>query len=431
MRRANSECQQFAFSDTLKVDIMNFEIDADTVAIAEAIVRFIEREVVPLEELNRDVLGSERTMFEPSGRYVPKVLELRRQVRMRSAALGYYNLFGDEKLGGGGQGAQVMAHVQEAINHRFGPARPLIHTVVLPSPFTNGLSPVLRHLNADVFSRYGSGIASGERTLCFALSEPDAGSDVFGMRTRAVRDGSDWLITGTKQWITNSPYADHAMVFAVTDPAAAAQHKGGVTGFFVDTRASGLSVPRLVNTMGHLGGDTGVVVFDGVRVSDEHRLGDVDRGLAVAMDGVNAGRMGMAATCLGLARWALDQAVEYAKVRKTSGVPIADHQAIQFMLADSAMDIYAAKTMIQNCAWRIDTGRLATAQVSMVKAFSTEMLGRVMDRSIQVHGGMGLTNELRLEEGYRFARVMRIPDGTGEIQRRTIARQLLSGRSEL
>jgi acyl-CoA dehydrogenase len=149
------------------------------------------------------------------------------------------------------------------------------------------------------------------------------------------------------------------------------------------------------------------------------------------MDGVNAGRIGMAASCLGLARWALDQAVEYSKVRKTQGVPIAEHQAIQFMLADSAIDIYAAKSMIQNCAWRIDRGDAATAQVSMVKAFSTEMLGRVMDRAIQVHGAMGLTTELRIEEGYRFARVMRIPDGTAEIQRRTIARQLLSGRADL
>jgi acyl-CoA dehydrogenase len=410
---------------------MDFEIDPDTTAIAEAVLRFIEREVVPLEERHRDVLGSERTLFQGDGRYVPEAQALRRRVRMRSAELGYYSLFGDEKLGGAGLGAQVMAHVQEAINHRFGPGRPLIQTVVLPSPFTNGLSPVLRHLDAQVFERYREGIVSGDKTLCFALSEPDAGSDVLAMKTRALRDGDHWVLNGTKQWITNSPYADHAMVFALTDPEAALQRKGGVTGFFVDTRTAGFSVPRLINTVGHLGGDTGVVVLDGVRVPDDHRLGAVGRGLAVAMDGVNAGRMGMAATCLGLARWALDQAVEYAKVRKTSGVPIAEHQAVQFMLADSAMDIYAAKSMIQNCAWRIDQGQSATAQVSMVKAFSTEMLGRVMDRSIQVHGAMGLTNELRIEEGYRFARVMRIPDGTAEIQRRTIARQLLAGRGEL
>ncbi|TWO71217.1 acyl-CoA dehydrogenase [Caenimonas sedimenti] len=410
---------------------MNFDIEPDTTAIAEAVQRFIEREVLPLEARHQSVLGSERTLFQADGRYVPEALALRRQVRMRSAELGYYNLFGDEKLGGAGLGAQVMAHVQEAINQRFGPGHPLIQTVVLPSPFTNGLSPVLRHLDASVFELYRDGITSGDKTLCFALSEPDAGSDVFAMKTRAVRDGEHWVLNGTKQWITNSPYADHAMVFALTDLEAAAQHKGGVTGFFVDTRSPGFSVPRLINTVGHLGGDTGVVVLDNVRVPDDNRLGAVGRGLAVAMDGVNAGRMGMAATCLGLARWALDQAIEYAKVRKTSGVPIAEHQAIQFMLADCAMDIYAAKSMIQNCAWRIDQGLPATAQVSMVKAFSTEMLGRVMDRSIQVHGAMGLTNELRIEEGYRFARVMRIPDGTAEIQRRTIARQLLAGRGEL
>jgi acyl-CoA dehydrogenase len=410
---------------------MDFTIDPDTVAIAEAVLRFVEREVLPLQQRHHDLLGSERTLFDASGRYVPEVLALRRQVRRRSAELGFYTLFGDEKLGGGGQGAQVMAHVQEVLNHHVGPAQPLVQTVVLPSPFTNGLSPVLRHLKPDIFAQYRDGIASGDKTLCFGLSEPDAGSDVFGMKTRAVRDGDEWVLTGTKQWITNSPYADYAMVFALTDPEAAARHKGGVTGFFVDTRAPGFSVPRIINTMGHLGGDTGVIVLDGVRVRDDHRLGDVGRGLAVAMDGVNAGRMGMAASCLGLARWALDQAVDYAKVRKTFGVPIAEHQAIQLMLADSAMDIYAAKTMIQNCAWRLDSGHAATAQVSMVKAFSTEMLGRVMDRSIQIHGGMGLTNELRLEEGYRFARVMRIPDGTGEIQRRTIARQLLTGQADL
>ena len=410
---------------------MDFTIDPDTVAIAEAVLRFVEREVLPLQQRHHDLLGSERSLFDASGRYVPEALALRQQVRKRSAELGFYTLFGDETLGGGGQGAQVMAHVQEVLNHRVGPAQPLVQTVVLPSPFTNGLSPVLRHLKPDIFAQYRDGIASGDKTLCFGLSEPDAGSDVFGMRTRAVRDGDEWVLTGTKQWITNSPYADYAMVFALTDPEAAARHKGGVTGFFVDTRVPGFSVPRIINTMGHLGGDTGVIVLDGVRVRDDHRLGEVGRGLAVAMDGVNAGRMGMAASCLGLARWALDQAVDYAKVRKTFGVPIAEHQAIQLMLADSAMDIYAAKTMIQNCAWRLDSGRAANAQVSMVKAFSTEMLGRVMDRSIQIHGRMGLTNELRLEEGYRFARVMRIPDGTGEIQRRTIARQLLAGQADL
>jgi acyl-CoA dehydrogenase len=167
--------------------------------------------------------------------------------------------------------------------------------------------------------------------------------------------------------------------------------------------------------------------MDAVRVRDDHRLGAVGKGLSVAINGVNKGRVGLAAQLLGQARWALRQATDYAKQRQTFGRPISEHQAIQFMLADCAIDIYAAKNMVANCAWRIDKGLPVEAEISMVKAYSTEMVNRVMDRCIQVHGGMGLTNELRLEEGYRFARSMRIPDGTTEIQKRTIARRLLDG----
>lgn len=221
------------------------------------------------------------------------------------------------------------------------------------------------------------------------------------------------------------------MVFAVTDEALARERKGGITGFFIDTRQDGFSVPSVIPIMGHLGAEIGIVSLDGVRVPDSHRLGAQDKGLSVAIGGVNVGRLAMAGTCVGLARWALDQAIAYAKVRKTFGKPIAEQQAIQFMLAESAMDIYAAKSMAQNCAARIDDSALSVKEVSMTKAFSTEMLNRVMDRCMQVHGAMGLTNELRLEEGYRLARTMRIPDGTAEIQRRTVAARLLAGDTEL
>ncbi|KCZ58697.1 acyl-CoA dehydrogenase family protein [Hyphomonas chukchiensis] len=402
------------------------KIDPDHVAIADSIIRFIDRDVVSLEEKHHALLRDDRSMFDSDGRYVPEILSLRRQVRMRSAELGFYTLFGSEKLGGSEMGACAYAHIQEVLYRKYGPNRTLIQHVVIPSPFTNGLSPVLCQLAPEVFEQYREGVSSGDKTLCFALSEPDAGSDVMAMKTRAVRDGDGWIINGTKQWITNSPYADYAMVFAVTDPEKVAQRRGGITGFFVDTRADGFSVPGITRVMGHLGGETGIVVLDNVRVRDDHRLGPVDRGLAVAISGVSAGRLGLSALCLGLARWALDMATEYSRIRKTFGVPISEHQAIQFMLADSLMDIYAAKSMLHDCAASIDAGDNAVAKTSMVKAFCTEMVGRVIDKSIQIHGGMGLTNELRLEEGYRLARQVRIPDGTGEIQRRTIARQLLS-----
>jgi acyl-CoA dehydrogenase len=406
---------------------MDFTIPEEAVAVADAMIRFVDREIAPLEEANRALLASERTIFTPEGRYTDDVLALRRKVRMRSAELGFYNLFAPAALGGDELGAVAASAIYEALHEHIGPGRHLIHPVLLPSPFTNGLSPVLAHLDPAVFDRYRGGLASGDKMLCFGLSEPDAGSDVFAMKTRAVREGDDWVLTGTKQWISNSPYADYAMVFAVTDPDEAKKRTGGITGFLVDTRAPGFQVPRVLNVMGHLGGDIGVITLDGVRVRDDHRLGAVGRGLSVAIGGVNKGRVGMAAQLLGQAKWALKQAVEYARQRQTFGRPIADHQAIQFMLADCAMDIYASKNMLQNCAWRIDQGLPVEAEISMVKAHTTEMCNRVFDRCIQVHGGMGLTNELRLEEGYRFARSMRIPDGTTEIQKRTIARRLLNG----
>ncbi len=406
---------------------MDFLIPEEIGAVADAIVRFVDREVVPLEEANRELLASERNIFAPDGRYTDAMLALRRKVRMRSAELGFYSLLAPASLGGEEMGAVAAAVIYETLHEHIGPGRHLIHPVLLPSPFTNGLSPVLTHLDPAVFETYRAGLASGDKMMCFGLSEPDAGSDVYAMKTRAVRDGDDWVITGTKQWISNAPYADLAMVFAVTDPEQAKQRRGGITGFLVDTRAPGFSVPRVINVMGHLGGDIGVITLDGVRVRDDHRLGAVGKGLSVAINGVNKGRVGMAAQLLGQARWALKQATQYARQRQTFGRPIAEHQAIQFMLADCAIDIYAAKNMILNCAWRIDQGLPVEAEISMVKAYSTEMVNRVMDRCIQVHGGMGLTNELRLEEGYRFARSMRIPDGTTEIQKRTIARRLLDG----
>ena len=406
---------------------MDFTIPGEWVEFGDALLKFIDREVAPLEHEHRALLGSERNVYTEAGLYAPEVLQLRRRVRMRSAELGFYTAFGAESLGGGGLGAQAAVYVQDRLNAHCGPGRHLVQTVVLPSPFTNGLSPVLRHLDPEILAGYRDALASGEKTMCFGLSEPDAGSDVFGMRTRAVRDGDHWLISGSKQWITNAPYADYAMVFAVTDEEQARAHRGGITGFLVPTDAPGFAVPSVIPIMGHLGADIAIVTLDQVRVPDSHRLGPVGRGLSVALDGVNAGRLGMAGACVGIARWALDQSLAYAQVRKTFGRPIAEHQAVQFMLAECAMDIYAVKSMIQHCAWLVDQGQPATKEVSMAKASATEMVGRVLDRAIQVHGAMGLTNELRLEEGYRWARALRIPDGTSEIQRRTIARRLLDG----
>jgi acyl-CoA dehydrogenase len=399
----------------------------DIVYIIDNLKRFIDYEVVPLEHQNYSLLFDERNTYQPDGRYVRAVLDLRAAVRRKSADAGFYTMLAPEDLGGGGLGATAGVLLQQMLWREYGPGRILIHTVVLPSPFTNGLTPVLSFLNSELKDRYLPYFASGEKTLCFALSEPDAGSDVFSMKTRAERDNKDWIINGTKQWITNSPYADYAMVFAITDRESFSSRKGGITGFLVDAQTPGFNFSGIIKLMGHLGGETGVITFDNVRVPDSHRLGEQGQGLQVAMHGVNSGRLSMAGGCVGLAEWALRKALSYTKTRRTFGKPISEHQAIQVHLAECAIEIYAAKSMVIDCARRVDAGEVPRKEISIIKAFATEMAGRVLDRCIQIHGGMGLANELGLEDGYRHARLLRIPDGTGEIQRRTIARALLSG----
>lgn len=399
----------------------------DYTLIVENLKRFIDSEVLPLEARNWQLLSDERKTYQSDGRYVPEILELRRQVRRKSSDAGFYTMLGAESLGGGGLGATAASMMHEMMWREYGSARLLIHNVVLPSTFTNGLTVLLTFLNEAVRERYLPDIASGEKTMCFALSEPDAGSDVFSIRTHAEKVSGRWIINGTKQWITNSPYADFCMVFAITDRPAFDARKGGITGFLVDTKTAGFDVTGIVRLMGHLGGETGIISLQDVAVADDHRIGEEGRGLQVAMNGINAARMSMAAGCVGLAQWALGKATDYAKTRKTFGKTIGEHQAVQIHLADCAIEIYAAKAMVMDCAARIDGGDAPRKEISIVKTFATEMLGRVLDRCMQVHGGMGLTNELGLEDAYRWARLLRIPDGTSEIQRRTIAREILSG----
>lgn len=398
----------------------------EVIAIGESLIRFVEQEVVPLEQANRDLLASDRTIYDESGRFTPEIEALRRKVRMRSSEQGFYTMFGPEEIGGGGLGPLAAVYLNGLLAEKTGPGRLLVHPVVIPSPFTNGLSPLLTFLDPTIRDRFLPSLASGEKTLCFGLSESDAGSDIFAMKSKAVRDGDDWIITGSKQWITNGPYADYAMIFVVTDRERAGLRKGGITGFFVDTKSAGFSVVSTIPIMGHLGAEIGILAFDEMRVPDSQRLGEVDEGLKVAMRGVNTGRLGLSATCVGLARWALERALEYAQTRKTFGQVIGEHQAVQFLLADCARDIYSAETMLIDCAMKLERGDRALAETSMVKLHCTEIANQVFDRCIQVHGAMGLTNELRLEEGYRFTRSMRIPDGTSEIQRRTIARTLIA-----
>ncbi len=399
--------------------------------------QFVDSEVVPLEEEMKSILQDERKFFREDGRAVDEVLGARRQVRMKSAAAGYYGMFAPESVGGGGLGVRVMLFVEEGLYRRYGPGRPLITWAkgflsqpVLAS-FVDGPSHMLVSVSDSVRQEFVPPLARGEKTLCFALSESEAGSDVWAIKTRARRDGDDWVINGSKQWITNSPYADYAVVFAVTNDELVAQHKGGITAFFVETNAPGYSLDGVLPVMGHQGGDCGSLTLENVRVPADRVVGQVDQGFQIAMFGISEGRIAIASNMVGMCEFALDASLEYAKQRKTFGKPIAEHQAIQFMLAEMAIDIFTMKYMVLQTAALIEafpqTGRLPVKEISIAKAYAVEKAQECYDRAIQIHGGMGLSKELPLEEGFRIARTLRIPDGTGEIQRRTIARQMLRG----
>jgi len=413
------------------------EVETLAKGIIDGLFGFIDAEVLPLEQQYRELLADERKLFKEDGRLADEIAAARLTVRRKSAESGFYTLLAPAELGGAGASFEVAVLVLEAVYRRYGPGRLLIGwsngflTMPILASFVDGPSHMFLNVGEGVRREVLPQLLAGEKTVCFGLTEPDAGSDVWGLKSKAQRDGDDWVISGTKQWITNAPYADYAVVFAVTNPDLVAQRRGGISCFLVPAKSEGYSVPSVLAVMGHPASDCGIIALDEVRVPGDHVIGEVDQGFQVGMLGISEGRLTIAAGCLGMAEWALDRSLEYAKERKTFGQPLAEHQAIQFMLAESAIDIFTAKQTALKTAQLVDamptTGRMPVKEISIAKAYCVESTERVLDRAIQIHGAMGLSSELPFHEGYRIARTLRIPDGTAEIQRRTIARQLLRG----
>ena len=266
-------------------------------------------------------------------------------------------------------------------------------------------------------------LASGELLSgAFALSEPEAGSDPAALRTTATKTPGGWRITGTKQWITTGDHAGVMIVWAVTDPAAG--HKG-ITAFIVPGKAPGLSVARLEDKMGLRASSTAQLVLDGVEVGDDAVLGQPGRGFALAMMALDGGRIGIASQAIGIARGALEAAVRYAGERKTFGQPIIKHQAVGNMLADAATWLDASHLMTLRAAYLKEQGEPFSQQAAMAKLFSTEHAWKICDIALQVHGGYGYVRDFPVERALRDVRVTRIYEGTSEIQRIVIARNLL------
>lgn len=385
--------------------MVDFSLSVEERQIRDTVRTFISKEVMPLEQ---EVLRNERAG-------VPAIaLDVLAELRAKARRAGFWGMNTPEEYGGMNLGAVMSAILAMETGRTY-----------VPFSFGGSADNILYSCNDEQKQRYLIPTIEGERRSCFAITEPGAGSDARNIRTRAVRDGGDWVINGEKTFITGGNEADFVMVFAVTDPDKGAD--GGVTCFLVDRDMGWKSEP--IPTMGQWG--PAALVFDDVRVPDENVLGEVGHGFALALRWIGQGRYMIPARAIGSAERMLQMAIDYAKIRTSMGNPIAEYQAIQWQIADSQVEIESTKWLTLYAAWRVQQGMDARHASSIAKLNGALMANQVVDRVLQIHGGMGYTKELPIERWYRELRLLRIFEGTDEIQRRTIARNLLKGHVRL
>ena len=295
---------------------------------------------------------------------------------------------------------------------------------------TSTIVSVQNSLPCGIINRFGNDaqkeawlkpLARGEKLGCFCLTEPHVGSDASAIRTSAVREGNEWVLNGVKQFITTGKHADVAIVFAVTDKSAG---KKGITCFLVPADAPGYQVGRIEEKMGQKASDTTQILFENCRVPADSVIGAEGEGYKIALSNLEAGRIGIAAQCLGMARAALEAAVKYAQERESFGKPIFEHQAVNFRLADMATQLEAARQLVWHAASLKDAGRPCLKEASMAKLFASEMAERVCSDAIQVHGGYGYVTDFPVERIYRDVRVCQIYEGASDIQKLVIGRAL-------
>jgi len=281
--------------------------------------------------------------------------------------------------------------------------------------------PILGFGNELQKEKYLKPLASGAKIGCFCLSEPHVGSDAAAISTRAERDGEAYVLNGVKQFITSGKHADVAIVFAVSDKSAG---KKGISAFIVETASPGYHAERVEQKLGQRASDTAQIVFEDCRVPTDNLLGREGQGYRIALANLEAGRIGIAAQAVGMARSAFEAALAYARERTTFGKPIIEHQAVSFRLADMATEIEAARQMVWHAASLRDAGEPCLKEASMAKLFASEMAERVCSAAIQVHGGYGYVADFPVERIYRDVRVCQIYEGTSDIQRMVIGRAL-------
>ena len=295
--------------------------------------------------------------------------------------------------------------------------------IYMSNPNSLGSGPLLINGTEEQKRYYIPKLATLEKRMCFALSEPGAGSDAGSIITRAVRDGDSYVISGSKCFISGATIADYAVVFAKTDPE---QGVRGISAFIVDLKLPGVILGKPERKMGLIGYPIGDIVLEDVRVPAENMLGEENRGFTNAMKTLDGGRLGVAATALGVAQGCLDEAVKFAKERKQFGRPIAKFQAISFMLAEMATKIAAARELVYAAAAKKDAGEPDSAvYASMAKFFTAEACNEIAGKALQIHGGYGYVKDYDIERKYRDCRVFTIFEGSSQVQRMVISRQLL------
>ena len=320
-----------------------------------------------------------------------------------------------EKYGGGGFGEVGFCVAQEEVTKACGSTAALIgaHQSIGANAIYIGGSEELK-------MKYLPSLTSGERIAAFALTEAEAGSDAFNLQTKAEFKNGKWILNGEKIWITNGAIADVFSVFARTDK--------GITGFVVERNFPGVNIGPDEKKLGIRGSRTNAIYFDNVEVPEENMIGQNGRGFITAMKTLDSGRIGIGACSVGGAKEILELSVNYANQRKQFGKPISSFQAIQFMLAEMATKIYAMESMLYRTAEKYDEGEDVTEDAAMVKLFCSEGVSEVADKALQIHGGMGFSRELPIERFYRDARILRIFEGTSEIQKLIISRKTLKNK---
>lgn len=381
--------------------MVDFSLSTEEREVRDWVRTFVQRELMPLEP---EVLRRERR-GEPG-----LTDEELTALQLKAKQSGFWGVQTPEEYGGMGLSAVLTALMEAELGKTFVPFR-----------FGGAADNILFYANEEQKQRYLLPTIAGERKSCFAITEPGAGSDAKAIRTSARKDGSDWIINGEKTFITGGNEADFVMVFAVTDPDKRAD--GGVTCFLVDREMGWKS--EYIDTMGEWG--PAALVFQDVRVPETQILGELGQGFTLAMQWIGRGRYLLPARAIGSCERLISMAIDYANTRETFGAPIASRQAIQWMIADSGVELEALRWLVLHAAWQVDSGLDSRHAQSIAKLYGGQKANEIVDRVLQIHGGMGYTRELPIERWYRELRLLRIYEGTDEIQRRSIARNLLKG----